>query len=40
MDKIFKNIIKNIKNEITVKTNNSLFEFYINDNFETSYTVI
>ena len=31
------NIIKNIKNEITVKTNNSLFEFYINDNFETSY---
>tara|TARA_B100001287_G_scaffold248658_1_gene227996 strand:- start:2554 stop:3684 length:1131 start_codon:yes stop_codon:yes gene_type:complete len=33
------NIIKNIKNEITVKTNNSLFEFYINDNFETSHTV-
>ena len=32
------NIIKNIKNEITVRTNNSLYEFYINDNFETSYT--
>ena len=32
------NIIKNIKNEITVKTDNGLYEFYINDNFETSYT--